>query len=119
VHGNELLSVPQGRKNPGKLDQLGYIDDSFDPNGKEELCYPEGETDAPAQATELIFPSHEKKAFALDQGLGMQTFALLASRAPLPAYAQWQASVGRAAVGAGRGGDHLALQRQRVCGRGA
>jgi hypothetical protein len=69
---------------------------AFNPDGKEEQCYPEEESNAPAQVRELIFPSQEKKVFALDQGVGMQTCALLASRAPLPAYAQWQANVGRA-----------------------
>jgi hypothetical protein len=71
---------------------------AFNPDGKEQLCYPEAATEGEARAAvppkvaELRFPGAGSK-FVLDQA-GLQAFVLVASSRPLPAYAEWRAGAG-------------------------
>jgi serine/threonine protein kinase len=80
---------------------------AFNPDGKEQLCYPEDPelpavfypenrkakamTLSPSKGAELKFP--EKEFF--EPGIqGLQVFVLLASAKPLPPYAKWRAQIG-------------------------
>jgi hypothetical protein len=71
---------------------------AFNPDGTEQLCYPEGEgaggvtTAPPARKADLRFP--EAKYFGLDAG-GLQVFVLAASRKPLPPYPEWRSGIDR------------------------
>jgi serine/threonine protein kinase len=71
---------------------------AFNPDGTEQLCYPEAATEEQARAAvppkvlELRFPRDGGK-FVLDQA-GLQAFVLVASSRPLPAYAEWRGRAG-------------------------
>jgi hypothetical protein len=78
---------------------------AFNPDGKEQLCYPSDADDnpapeeVPALVEELRFPKSlsrngQPRGFPLEDGVGMQAFVLLISSKPLPAYAQWQKEAG-------------------------
>jgi serine/threonine protein kinase len=81
---------------------------AFNPDGTEQLCYPED----PLLAA-VIYPEHKESARAMiappaktqevqfpqdlffEPGVaGLQAFVLIASSQPLPAYAQWRSQVG-------------------------
>jgi hypothetical protein len=70
---------------------------AFNPDGNDQLCYPEAATEeaaravAPAKIPELHFPG--KGRFVLDQP-GLQAFVLVASSRPLPPYAEWRERTG-------------------------
>jgi serine/threonine protein kinase len=72
---------------------------AFNPDGREQFCYPEAETEAIARSTtpprvaELQFPND--RYFVFDSA-GMQAFVLAASARPLPPYGEWQARAGTA-----------------------
>jgi serine/threonine protein kinase len=74
---------------------------AFNPDGTEQLCYPEAATQdearaaVPAKVAELRFPAGELNHFTLDQP-GVQAFVLVASSRPLPAYAHWRERAGPA-----------------------
>jgi tRNA A-37 threonylcarbamoyl transferase component Bud32 len=74
---------------------------AFNPNGRVELCLPRNPA-APLPRTAAIHyppervPPARQRYFALNNGAGLQAFALLAFREPPPSYRQWQARVGAA-----------------------
>jgi hypothetical protein len=59
---------------------------AFNPDGKEQLCWPGDPRQPPERRAQLDYP----RWFALDDGLGLQAFVLLASRQPLQAYEDWK-----------------------------
>lgn len=61
---------------------------AFNPDGKEQLCWPAPGRQPPERQNRLDYP--EKQLFALNDGVGLQAFVLLASRHPLPAYEDWK-----------------------------
>jgi tRNA A-37 threonylcarbamoyl transferase component Bud32 len=61
---------------------------AFNPDGKEQLCWPADGRQPPERQDRLDYP--EKQLFALNDGEGLQAFVLLASRQPLPAYDDWK-----------------------------
>jgi serine/threonine protein kinase len=72
---------------------------AFDPNGEQELCHPRDPASLPARMAEIHYPPDRvaparQSYFALNNGAGLQAFALLVSREPLPPFPQWQARVG-------------------------
>jgi serine/threonine protein kinase len=79
---------------------------AFNPDGKEQLCYPEDQAldavyypehrDAksmatrPARSADLLFPRDQY----FEPGIpGLQVFVLIASAEPLPPYAEWRSQV--------------------------
>jgi hypothetical protein len=68
---------------------------AFNPNGSEQLCYPykEHADQPPAELSELTYP-RGTSYFPLTDGVGLQVFVLLASRRPLPVYAEWRRRTG-------------------------
>jgi hypothetical protein len=70
---------------------------AFNPDGKDQLCYPADEATPPMRLTELTFPHQEAKGFRLNDGVGLQAFVLVASWQPLPPYAEWKTGPGVAA----------------------
>jgi tRNA A-37 threonylcarbamoyl transferase component Bud32 len=69
---------------------------AFNADGKEQLCYPAGDTDAPAKLATLSYPQDEFSYFGETDGPGLQAFVLVVSRQPLPPYKEWQSRVGSA-----------------------
>jgi len=61
---------------------------AFNPDGKEQLCWPANPRQPPERQDRLDYP--EKDFFALNDGVGLQAFVLLTSRQPLPAYEDWK-----------------------------
>jgi hypothetical protein len=71
---------------------------ALNPNGQVQLCLPKA-SDRPSPSLELRYPIREPgqvvpKYFPLNDGTGLQVFVVLASRRPLPPYAQWTGSDG-------------------------
>jgi serine/threonine protein kinase len=66
---------------------------AFNPDGRDQLCWPSGDQAEPQPVKELLYPEGDVY-FRLNDGVGLQAFVLLASRRPLPAYADWKATVG-------------------------
>src|SRR5262249_26437376 len=69
---------------------------AYNTDGAEQLCYPGDPTDAPPAAAEVRFPFSPTKYLALTDGAGLQAFALVGSRRPLPAFERWRAGAGAA-----------------------
>jgi hypothetical protein len=66
---------------------------AFNPNGTEQLCDPADNATAPSQSVVMDYPPGELDSFGLTDGPGLQAFVLLASRQPLPAYAEWRGRI--------------------------
>jgi serine/threonine protein kinase len=62
---------------------------ALDPNGKRQLCHPSKPTQRPALSDEIHYPV-AMDYFPLVEGAGLQAFVLLASRRPLPPFAEWE-----------------------------
>jgi serine/threonine protein kinase len=72
---------------------------AFNPDGKEQLCWAKdlsGNGVPPLQLVTFDYPLFRNRYFALNDGVGLQAFVLLASQEPLPSYEQWKAKVGAA-----------------------
>jgi hypothetical protein len=67
---------------------------AFNPDGKEQLCYPEDRRKRPARSDEIEYPQDIGEGFPLTDGVGLQAFVLVASHDPLPAYESWRRSLG-------------------------
>lgn len=63
---------------------------AFNPDGQEQRLSPARDDAIPDPVRELDYPSQAGRAFVLNDGVGMQVFVVLASRQPLPAYADWK-----------------------------
>jgi serine/threonine protein kinase len=64
---------------------------AFNPDGKEQLCWPADPRQPPERLDRLNYPAEGDSFFSLTDGVGLQAFVLLASRQPLPAYDDWKA----------------------------
>ncbi|HEX8199704.1 MAG TPA: serine/threonine-protein kinase [Isosphaeraceae bacterium] len=62
---------------------------ALNPDGTVQFCPPADEGKRPQPLTELTYPTGEL-FFGLTDGVGLQAFVLLASRSPLPSYAEWK-----------------------------
>jgi hypothetical protein len=105
---NEKGDVPQGRLGvedgwfhtrlndsvtvAGKLSEPAYCYlIAYLPNGKEDLCFPEDEAEAPPRTDEPRYPSRTANHYyGLEEGAGLMAFVLVVSRQPLPAYRDWR-----------------------------
>jgi serine/threonine protein kinase len=68
---------------------------AFRPNGTEELCFPEKEDEPPPLTDRPRYPSVTRGVnYGLNEGAGLQAFALVVSAQPLPAYKEWRAGRG-------------------------
>ena len=65
---------------------------AFRPDGTDQLCDPVDEDTPPPLAREPRYPppSQATKRYRLNDGAGLQAFALVVSRDPLPPYNQWK-----------------------------
>jgi hypothetical protein len=78
-----------------KLDREAYCYlIAFNPDGKDQLCYPSDSKSEPAKVSKFEYPENSGLAFGLTDGVGLQAFALLVSNEPLPSYDQWRARAG-------------------------
>ncbi|HLJ95178.1 MAG TPA: serine/threonine-protein kinase [Gemmataceae bacterium] len=64
---------------------------AFNPDGKDQLCWPADSHQPPQRQDRLIYPPKADSFFSLNDGVGLQAFVLLAARQPLPSYGQWKA----------------------------
>jgi hypothetical protein len=65
---------------------------SFRPDGQAELCFPESEDEPPPLTDNPRYPSTAASAneeYGLSDGVGLQAFAVVVSRKPLPAFSEW------------------------------
>jgi hypothetical protein len=73
---------------------------AFRPDGKEEVIYPDSEDEKPARTAMVRYPALEKKRgenYGLDEGVGLQAFAVVISSRPLASYHEWRRGLGAAA----------------------
>jgi hypothetical protein len=63
---------------------------AFNPDGKEELCWPADSRRPPQPLARLTCPPDADSYFQLKDGEGLQAYVLLASRQPLAAYDDWK-----------------------------
>jgi hypothetical protein len=64
---------------------------SFRPDGADEVCFPEKEGEAPTLTDRPRYPSVSQAVdYGLDEGAGLQVFALAVSSRPLPPYKEWR-----------------------------
>jgi tRNA A-37 threonylcarbamoyl transferase component Bud32 len=62
---------------------------ALNPDGRVQLRDPDEPTVRPVRAVEVVDPSDPRTYFTLNDGVGLQGFVLIASRTPLPPYADW------------------------------
>jgi len=67
---------------------------AFNPDGKEQLCFPRDGSIVPERIDRLAHPEGLGDGFGLTDGIGLQAFVLLVSREPLPAYCDWRRRAG-------------------------
>ena len=69
---------------------------SFRPDGTDEVLFPEDKDQPPERTERPSYPSVSRGTeVALEEGTGLQVVALVVSRRPLPAYAQWRQRLGQ------------------------
>jgi serine/threonine protein kinase len=70
---------------------------AFRPDGTDELCDPDDEDTPPPKKQQPVYPPPGKseERYRLSEGAGLYAFALVVSRAPLPAYRVWKERVGQ------------------------
>lgn len=72
---------------------------AFRPDGADEICFPESEDELPPLTDRPRYPflpESRGKRFALEEGIGLEVFALVVSERPLPAYRTWRETRGKA-----------------------
>jgi serine/threonine protein kinase len=69
---------------------------AFGTDGKDEVCSPDDKADRPVKSDRLRYPPATKPGvnYGLDEGTGLQAFAVVASRRPLPSYKEWRSRRG-------------------------
>jgi hypothetical protein len=65
---------------------------AFRPDGTDELCDPDSEDAPPVPKLQPMYPppARSDERYRLAEGPGLYAFALVVSRAPLPAYRAWK-----------------------------
>jgi hypothetical protein len=65
---------------------------AFRPDGTDQICYPEKDDVAPKRTDRPRYPSESRDVnYELDEGEGLQVFAVIACSKPLPPYREWRA----------------------------
>jgi serine/threonine protein kinase len=69
---------------------------AFRPDGIVEVCFPESKDEPPPLTDRPRYPTAESRGvnYGLDEGTGLQVFALIVSRRPLPSFKEWRARQG-------------------------
>ena len=62
---------------------------ALNPDGKDQLFFPEDPGTSPPARTQIDAPADSMIGFGLTDGVGLQGVVLVASKQPLPAYAEW------------------------------
>jgi hypothetical protein len=85
---DDLVELEAELSEPGYAYLLAF-NPADDAAQRVQPCLPDDEAVAPGRAQALKFPPKGGR-FRLDDGGGLQAFALVASRQPLPAFAEWR-----------------------------
>jgi hypothetical protein len=68
---------------------------AFRPDGGDEVCFPEKDDEAPPLTDRPRYPSASQQVeYGLDEGAGLQVFAVVLSSRRLPAYREWRSQCG-------------------------
>ena len=80
---------------------------AFRPDGVVEVCDPEDPAVPPTRTTQTQYPPRSKsdEVYRLEDGAGLQAFALVISKTPLPSFDDWQRRVGTPPWKAGLNGE--------------
>jgi serine/threonine protein kinase len=90
--GDRLGWIEAELSEPAHAYLIAYL-----PNGKEELCWPSDEDQAPPLENKPRYPRPGKEVeYELNDGTGLQVFVLAVARKPLPAYRDWLKQNGQA-----------------------
>jgi hypothetical protein len=64
---------------------------AFRPDGTDDVCFPESEDEAPPLTKNPRYPVDKRNVhYGLDEGEGLQVFAVVVSGQPLPSYRVWR-----------------------------
>src|SRR5262249_18944503 len=67
---------------------------AFRPDGTEEVCFPESENEPPALTDHPRYPSVSRRVnYGLNEGAGLQVFAVVVASTPLPSYKEWRSKL--------------------------
>ena len=97
--GPEFVWSPRGRRGDraAELSEPAYAYlIAFRPDGTDELCDPDDEDTPPPKKPQPQYPPATKsdERYRLSEGAGLQAFALVVSRQPLPSYREWKKRIG-------------------------
>jgi hypothetical protein len=84
THGDDGVEVAARLSGPAYAFLI-----AFRPDGTEMVCWPEKEDAAPPRTDRLRFPSASTDDYGLEEGSGLQAFAVVASNQTLPPFRQW------------------------------
>jgi serine/threonine protein kinase len=90
THQNDSVTLESRLSRPGYAFLIAFRTDGVD-----EVCFPEKDDEPPTRTDRPRFPLTSKAGdYGLDEGEGLQAFAVVASDEPLPVYKQWKAELG-------------------------
>jgi serine/threonine protein kinase len=73
---------------------------AFRPDGTDDICFPEKEDEVPQPTHRPRYPSDSQQfEYGLDEGEGLQVFAVVVSSQPLPGFKEWKDSLGKSPWG--------------------
>jgi hypothetical protein len=67
---------------------------ALNPDQTIQLCLPEDDAEPPPRSARLMLHPDTSTYFTLTEGAGVQAFAVVASRSPMPAYRDWYSQRG-------------------------
>ncbi len=65
---------------------------AFDPDGRSRLASPADPEDLPSLTSEIRYETDSGRKASQEQGAGLQAWLLVATRNPLPTFAEWSAT---------------------------
>jgi hypothetical protein len=84
THGDDGVEVAARLSRPAYAFLI-----AFRPDATEVVLFPEKDDEAPPRTDRPRFPSVSARDYALEEGVGMQAFAVVASSQALPSFKEW------------------------------